>query len=167
MYMLSKNSLLWQPTNIFYKTMTLPSDWHPLFKFPWRPTTHAKVNALGLSTTLWSGWITVDVQNEYIYSYMRTAIITSVCLEDKADFMWLCLRGNTWNLQCDQKETIFLIHFQLESTPAEIIFVAKWIWKESMKSMIYTHNGGFVLWQSLLRFFFKDDNFATSRKDKY
>lgn len=56
---------------------------------------------------------------------MRTAIITSVCLEDKADFMWLCLRGSTWNLVRDERKPYFLIQFKLESAAAEILFVAK------------------------------------------
>lgn len=101
-----------------------------MLTFPLRPTVHAKVDVTGLLTTLWSRWITVDVQNEYIYSYMRTAIITSVCLEDKADFMWLCL-GNTWNLLQDERKPYFLIQFRLESTAAGILFVAQWIQKES------------------------------------
>lgn len=95
--------------------------------FPLRPRVHAKVNVIGLGTTLWSRWITVDVQNEYIYSHMRTAIITSVCLEDKAGFMWLRLRGNSWNLMRDERKPYFLIQFKLESTAAEILFAAKWI----------------------------------------
>lgn len=70
---------------------------------------HVKVNVLGLLTTLWSRWITVDVQNEYIYSYVRTAIITSVFLEDKAGFMSLCLKGNSRNLVWDERKPYFLI----------------------------------------------------------
>ena len=68
---------------------------------------HANVNVTGLLTTLWSSWITVDVQNRYIYSYMRTAIITSVRLEDKAGFMRLCLRGNSLNVVRDERKNIF------------------------------------------------------------
>lgn len=82
-------------------------------------------------TSLLSGWITVDGQNEYIYSYMRTAIITSVSLEDKAGFMWLCLGGNSLNVMRDERKPYFLIQFKFESTAAEILSVAKEIWKKN------------------------------------
>lgn len=137
----------------FYKTVALLSDWHPhcdtavlviytdlnlqlcitrksMLTFPLSPREHAKLVVWGLLTTLWTRWITVDVQNECIYSHMRTAIITSVCLEDKAGFMWLCLRQNSWNLMRDERKPYFLIQFQLESTAAEIL-----LWqRESKKS---------------------------------
>lgn len=56
---------------------------------------------------------------------MRTAIITSVCLEDKADFMWLCLRGNTWNLARDERKPYFLIQFELEKRCSRNSFCGK------------------------------------------
>ncbi len=96
-----------------------------ILTFLLRPRVHAKVVVMGLFTTLWSRGITVDVQNEYIYSHMRTAIITPVCLEDKAGFMWLCLRGSSWNLMWDKRKPYFLIQFQPESTAAEFLFVEK------------------------------------------
>ena len=56
---------------------------------------------------------------------MRTAIITSVCLEDKAGFMWLCLWGNSLNVVRDERKRYFLIQFKPESTATENSFVAK------------------------------------------
>lgn len=56
---------------------------------------------------------------------MRTAIITSVSLEDKAGFMWLCLRGNSLNVMRDERKPYFLIQFKFESAAAEILSVAK------------------------------------------
>lgn len=52
-----------------------------IFLCPWA---HAKVNVVGVLRTLRPEWITVDAPKEYIYSHMRTAIITDVVLEDKA-----------------------------------------------------------------------------------
>lgn len=58
---------------------------------------------------------------------MRTAIITSVCLEDKAGFMWLCLWGNSLKVEQDERKPYFLIQVKLESTGREILFVANQI----------------------------------------
>lgn len=109
---------------------------------------HANVNVIQLLTTLWSRWITVDVQNEYIYSHMRTAIITSVCLEDKAGFMWLCLRGNSLNVVRDERKPYFLIQFRLESTAAEIFLCQSESEKNDLAcpgSVWSSHCCGFVL----------------------
>lgn len=61
------------------------------------PWAHAKVNVVGVLRTLWPQWITVDAPKEYIYSHMRTVIITDVFLEDIAGPMWFPLRENTRN----------------------------------------------------------------------
>lgn len=58
---------------------------------------------------------------------MRTAIITSACLEDNAGFMWLRLRANIWNLVQDERKPYFLTYFKHESTLAEFFFVAQQI----------------------------------------
>lgn len=75
--------------------------------------------------TLWSRRITVDVQNEYIYSYVRASIMTSVFLEDKAASISLCLRGDCRSLVWDERKPHFLIQFKLENFGAEILSVAK------------------------------------------
>lgn len=47
--------------------------------------------------------------------------MTCVCLEDKADFMCLCLGGNIWDRVQDERKPYFLIQFKLESAAAEIL----------------------------------------------
>lgn len=94
--LLENNNLVSEKPS-YIKETTVFTDaamqWHDLsFRQPQKSSTeislcpwaHARVNVVGVLRTLWPQWITVDAPKEYIYSHMRTAIITDVFLEDKA-----------------------------------------------------------------------------------
>lgn len=93
---LLENNNLVSEKPLYKKETTVFTDaamqWHDPFFQPQKSSTemslcpwaHAKVNVVGVLRTLQPQRITVDAPREYIYSHMRTAIITDVFLEDKA-----------------------------------------------------------------------------------
>lgn len=114
----------------FWLTSTLCHK-KSMLTFPLYPRVHAKENVIGLLTTSWSRWITVDVQNEYIYSHMRTAIITSVFLEEKAGVLCLRLRENSRTLIADERKPYFSDTIQAWKYHSRNSFIVKLIYKES------------------------------------